>query len=123
MEEKVKMQYKELEPLIIQWAKDKGILEKATPLKQLEKTQEELDETKDALWWDSKNVKEYQNSKGKLVNTKEEILDGYGDQLVTLIIGAEMNGLKLEDCLEAAYNVISKRTGKMVDGMFVKDEK
>ena len=28
---------------------------------------------------------------------------------------------KLEDCLESAYNVISKRTGKMVDGVFVKD--
>lgn len=115
------MKYNELEPLIIEWAKEKGILEKATPLKQLEKTQEELDETKDALWWDSKNVKEYQNSKGKLVNTKEEILDGYGDQLVTLIIGAHMNDLKLEDCLTAAYNVISKRTGVMKDGMFVKD--
>lgn len=121
MEEKI--QYKELEMLIIQWAKDKGILEKATPLTQIEKTQEELNETREALYWDSKNVKEYQNSKGKLVNTKEEILDGYGDQLVTLIIGAEMKGLKLEDCLKAAYNVISKRTGKMVDGMFVKDEK
>ena len=30
---------------------------------------------------------------------------------------------KLEDCLESAYNVISKRTGKMVDGVFVKDGK
>jgi len=25
------------------------------------------------------------------------------------------------DCLESAYNVISKRTGVMVDGQFVKD--
>ena len=121
MEEKVKMQYKELEQLIIQWAKDKGILEKATPLTQIEKTQEELDETREALFWDSKHVWQYKNSKGKLVNTKEEVADGYGDQLVTLIIGAEMNGLKLENCLEAAYNVISKRTGVMKDGMFVKD--
>jgi hypothetical protein len=29
--------------------------------------------------------------------------------------------LKLTDCLESAYNVIAKRTGKMVDGQFVKD--
>lgn len=123
MEEKVKMQYKELEQLIIQWAKDKGILEKATPLTQIEKTQEELDETREALFWDSKHVWQYENSKGKLVNTKEEVADGYGDQLVTLIIGAHMNGLSLVDCLESAYNVISKRTGKMVGGVFVKDEK
>ena len=115
------MQYKELEPLVIQWAKEKGILEKATALTQIEKTQEELDETRDALWWDSKNVLQYENSKGKLVNTKEEIKDGYGDQLVTLIIGAHMNGLKLEDCVGTAYNVISKRTGSMINGQFVKN--
>jgi hypothetical protein len=29
--------------------------------------------------------------------------------------------VSLIDCLESAYNVISKRTGKMVDGQFVKD--
>jgi len=27
----------------------------------------------------------------------------------------------LQDCLESAYNVIKNRTGKMVDGVFVKD--
>lgn len=27
-----------------------------------------------------------------------------------------------DECLEEAYNVISKRTGKMVDGVFVKDD-
>jgi hypothetical protein len=32
-----------------------------------------------------------------------------------------MQGLTLEECLESAYNVISKRTGKMIDGQFVKD--
>lgn len=116
------MQYNELEEKVIQWAKDKGILEKATPLTQIEKTQEELDETREALFWDSKYVLQYENKKGKLVNTKEEVADGYGDQLVTLIIGAHMNGLNLVDCLESAYNVISKRTGKMVDGVFVKDK-
>ena len=115
------MQYKELEPLVIQWAKEKGILEKATALTQIEKTQEELDETREALFWDSKHVFQYENKKGKLVNTKEEIKDGYGDQLVTLIIGAHMNGLKLEDCLGTAYNVISKRTGSMINGQFVKN--
>jgi hypothetical protein len=29
--------------------------------------------------------------------------------------------MDLEDCLESAYNVIKNRTGKMVDGVFVKD--
>jgi hypothetical protein len=33
-----------------------------------------------------------------------------------------MQGVRLTDCLESAYNVISKRTGKMVGGQFVKDD-
>jgi hypothetical protein len=32
-----------------------------------------------------------------------------------------MQGMDLQDCLESAYNVIKNRTGKMVDGVFVKD--
>jgi len=27
-----------------------------------------------------------------------------------------------EECLESAYNVIKSRTGKMIDGVFVKDK-
>lgn len=34
---------------------------------------------------------------------------------------AEVCGWTLEECLQVAYDVISKRTGKMVDGVFVKD--
>jgi hypothetical protein len=45
-----------------------------------------------------------------------------GDILVTLIIQAKMQGVSLETCLEGAYNIISKRTGKMINGQFVKDE-
>lgn len=32
------------------------------------------------------------------------------------------HGYDLVDCLEIAYNVISKRTGKLVDGSYVKDD-
>lgn len=100
------MKYKELEPLVIQWAEDKGILTKATPEAQAQKTLEEVNELVEAI-----------NS-----NNKEEIVDALGDILVTIIIQAELQGLSLEDCLESAYNVIAKRTGKMVDGIFVKDK-
>ena len=34
------MKIEQLQPLVIQWAKDKGILYKATPLTQIAKTQE-----------------------------------------------------------------------------------
>jgi phosphoribosyl-ATP pyrophosphohydrolase len=52
-----------------------------------------------------------------------EVKDGIGDTAVTLILLAEMYGWTLEECLQHAYNVIAGRTGKMVDGVFVKDKK
>jgi len=41
---------------------------------------------------------------------------------VVLILLSEIAGLKYEDCLQGAYDIISKRTGRMVDGTFVKDK-
>lgn len=115
------MNYQELEAKVLEWAKDKGILEKATPLAQAEKTLEEADELIQATTAQLLGKESFINSKGKEVNTKDELKDALGDILVTIIIGAKLQGLQLEDCLESAYNVISKRTGKMVDGVFVKD--
>ena len=43
------MQYNELEEKVIQWAYAKGIIDKATPLTQIEKTQEELDEAQELI--------------------------------------------------------------------------
>lgn len=116
------MNYKELEVKVLEWAKEKGILDKATPLAQARKTEEEVKELLDAVNAQSFFRKTFTNLKGKEVNTDEEIKDALGDILVTIIIGAELQGLKLEDCLELAYNIISKRTGKMINGQFVKDE-
>lgn len=98
--------YGELEALVIAWAAQKGILENGTPKAQAMKTWEETDELITAIENDD----------------RAEVIDALGDILVTIIIQAEMQGLKLVDCLESAYNVISKRTGKMVDGQFVKDD-
>lgn len=114
--------YKELEQKVIEWAKEKGILEKATPIAQCDKTFEEVEELSEALEAQRMDLFEFTNSKGKVVNTKFEIQDALGDILVTIIIQAEMQGLKLEDCLQSAYDVISKRTGKMLNGQFVKDK-
>jgi NTP pyrophosphatase (non-canonical NTP hydrolase) len=98
--------YGELEALVIAWAAQKGILENGTPKAQAMKTWEETDELITAI----------EN------NNKAEIEDALGDILVTIIIQAEMQQVSLIDCLESAYNVISKRTGKMVGGQFVKDD-
>jgi len=88
------------------WALDKGILDVATPMAQAIKTVEESTELVQAI----------------SLNDREEIIDAIGDIMVTVIIQAKMQGLDIEECLKSSYNVISKRTGKMVNGQFVKDQ-
>ena len=52
---------------------------------------------------------------------KDELIDGIGDVVVTLIILAEQNGLTLKECLESAYAEIANRKGKTINGIFIKD--
>jgi NTP pyrophosphatase (non-canonical NTP hydrolase) len=91
--------------LVIIWAHQKGILDNGTAGKQSLKTLEECGELVLAVGQDDKH----------------EIKDAIGDIMVTLIIQAEMQGVTIEECLQQAYDVISKRKGKMINGMFVKD--
>lgn len=57
-----------------------------------------------------------------LVNQDEaETIDAIGDCGVVLILLAELEGIAFEDCLESAYNIISQRTGRMENGVFIKD--
>ena len=99
------MDYRILENQVIDWAEDKGILENGTPIKQSFKTLEEVGELINAV----------------STNNHLEIKDALGDVLVTIIIQAKMQNVGLIECLNLAYNTISKRTGKMVNGTFVKD--
>lgn len=91
---------------VIRWGAEKGILMKATPMSQAIKTLSEVEELLRAI------------NSGDLEETK----DAYGDILVTIILGAELSGFDIEDCLQGAYDVISKRTGTMINGQFVKDK-
>jgi NTP pyrophosphatase (non-canonical NTP hydrolase) len=109
-------------PLVNQWSIDKGIKDNATPLDQCRKTIEEVEELREALQAQSEDKEYFINSKGKKVNTSEEIKDALGDILVTIVIGAQLQNLDLSDCFQSAYNVIKSRTGKIQNGMFVKDE-
>ncbi len=52
-----------------------------------------------------------------------EFVDAIGDMVVVLTNLAMLGGTSIETCIDSAYDVISKRTGKMVNGTFVKDEK
>jgi NTP pyrophosphatase (non-canonical NTP hydrolase) len=129
--QKQSMNYEELSALVLQWGEDKGIFAKSTPLRQLDKTQEELDETREALQKlvslsDQEILDDalLSDDFGKISleeDALEEAKDGIGDMLVTIILLAKMVNMDSVDCLQAAYDVIKKRTGKMVDGQFVKD--
>lgn len=91
--------------LVEEWSRDRDLHE-ADSSKQFLKVIEEVGEVADALAKDK----------------PDELKDGIGDTVVTLIILAQQNGLTLEECLETAYNEIADRKGKTVNGVFVKEE-
>lgn len=94
----------ELVKQVEQWSKNRG-LDQADSSKQMLKVVEETGEVAAAL------------ARGK----RDDLRDGIGDVIVTLIILAEQNDMTIHECLEQAYNEIADRKGKMVDGVFVKD--
>jgi len=90
---------------IRQWAKERGLYDKGNANTQYIKLQEEAGELAKAL----------------LKNDQPEVIDAIGDMVVVLTNLAYMRGVHIESCISSAYDVISKRTGKMVNGTFVKD--
>ena len=56
-----------------------------------------------------------------LKKNKEEVQDAIGDMVIVLTSIARLEGMFIEDCIQSAYDVVAKRTGKMVNGTFVKD--
>ena len=91
--------------MIREWAEDRGIYANGDPKTQYIKLMEEAGEVGRAI----------------LKEDLPEIKDGIGDMVVVLTNLAELCGLTIEECVESAYDVISKRTGKMKNGTFVKD--
>ena len=91
--------------LIREWAKERGLYDKGNATTQYVKLQEEAGELAKAL----------------LKNDQPEVIDAIGDMVVVLTNLAYMRGVHIESCIGSAYDVISKRTGKMVNGTFVKD--
>jgi len=93
-------------PKIREWAKERGIFDKGDVKTQYVKLMEEAGEVAKAL----------------LTNDKAEIKDGIGDMVVVLTNLAYLSGFTIEECIDEAYNVISKRQGNMINGTFVKNE-
>jgi NTP pyrophosphatase (non-canonical NTP hydrolase) len=112
-----------------QWFHNKGIIANSNPLKQLEKTEEELTETRDAAvrydylkFLEASGIEDFSGIENLMFKEYNDIKDGIGDTMVTLIGVCEMYGFSLEECLQMAYDTISKRNGTMIDGVFVKSK-
>ena len=56
-----------------------------------------------------------------LKKDRPEIIDGIGDCVVVLTNLAHLCDTTIEDCIEAAYDEIKGRSGKMINGTFKKD--
>tara|TARA_R110000764_G_scaffold91926_1_gene175136 strand:+ start:295 stop:630 length:336 start_codon:yes stop_codon:yes gene_type:complete len=87
------------------WANGKGIARRESATNQMGKMIEE--------------VMELDKEVG--LNDIEGIKDELGDVLVTCIVQAECHGLDPVECLQAAYDKISKRKGETVNGVFIKE--
>jgi len=103
-EEKLYSHHDQFE-LIREWAKSRGIYDKGDPKTQLIKLYEESGELSQAI----------------LKNDKEGIIDAIGDSVVVLTNLAHLVGTNIEDCIKSAYDEISNRTGRMINGTFVKN--
>jgi len=96
--------FEELSVKILTWAQRKNLIP-GDPDKQMIKLMEEAGELAGAL----------------LKSDQDKIIDGIGDCLVVLIILAEQLDLSAVICLDTAWNEIKDRTGKTINGSFIKD--
>ena len=92
--------------LIRDWAAIRGIYDKGNSHIQYLKMLEEAGELAQAL----------------LKKDKAEIKDAIGDIIVVLTNLAHLEGFQVEECIDSAYQEIAARTGKMINGTFVKSE-
>ena len=88
---------------VIQWHRDRNLIDGSDDKSQVLKLVQELGELSDSVCKD------------------EDIQDDIGDMLVVMINICERNNVTLDDCLTTAYRDIEHRTGRMVDGVFVKE--
>jgi NTP pyrophosphatase (non-canonical NTP hydrolase) len=88
------------------WAETRGIYKEGDVKTQYVKLQEEAGELAKAI----------------IDHNHDEFIDAIGDCIVVLTNLAHLGGVKIEDCINSAYDVIAKRTGKMENGTFVKDK-
>ena len=92
--------------LIRDWAEQRGLYNAGDPKTQTLKLMEEAGEICRAV----------------LKKDEPEIIDGIGDCVVVLTNLAHLCDVSIEECIEAAYNEIKDRKGKMDNGTFKKND-
>lgn len=100
------MTFENLHDAVVRWGYERSIVNPKNTPKQFMKVTEELGELSEGINKDNQG----------------QIKDSLGDILVTLIILSKDLDVDLLDCLRGAYDVIKDRTGKTVNGVFVKEE-
>jgi NTP pyrophosphatase (non-canonical NTP hydrolase) len=103
--EEVKVENPNVYDLIRQWADERGIYRNGDAKTQFIKLQEETGELARAI----------------LKNNRDELIDAIGDIVVVLTNLAALEGMRIEDCVASAYDVIKSRQGSMINGTFVKE--
>ena len=108
------MSFEDLQKLTLEWADDKDLLHEENADKQFMKFIEEVFEFKTEM--DDKQ--RFAPDCLDINNLELEM----GDIFVTLIILCEQLDIDPVKCLSMAYEKISKRTGKTINGQFIKSE-
>ena len=127
-ENKMINNFEELRKNVEEWADDKDLLHEENADKQFMKFIEEVFEFKAEMdiWKLYKTFKHDENIEQDFsieeVERWKNLKLEMGDIIVTLIVLCKQLGIDCVECLEMAYDKISKRKGITKDGIFIKEE-
>lgn len=99
-----------------QWFVDRN-LDSLDGSGQLTKLQEEVDELKQAFW-----QTQVIDNMDEAIKVRGEEIDAVGDILVVLIGYCMQRDIDIKEALRFAYSEIKDRKGKVINGIFVKEE-
>lgn len=99
-----------------QWFVDRN-LDSLDGSGQLTKLQEEVDELKQAFW-----QTQVIDNMDEAIKVRGEEIDAVGDTLVVLIGYCMQRDIDIKEALRFAYSEIKDRKGKVINGVFVKEE-
>ena len=118
--------FEELREKVLDWAKDKDLLHDDIAEKQFMKFMEEVFEFRDEwiLYINQCNKHSCSDSYVDMDITKyrRNMECEMGDIFVTLIILCDQLNMDPVECLGRAYGKIKDRTGKTINGVFIKQE-